>query len=58
MYHMIHMTTSDVVKNDVGVRLVADDWYSSVQWRYFNDRGDIQTEEGAYLSVIMVIYSG
>jgi hypothetical protein len=38
-----------VVKNDVGVRSVADDWYSSVQWRYFNDRGDIQTEEGAYL---------
>ena len=38
-----------IVKNDVGVRSVAEDWYSSVQWKYYDNSGDIQLEEGAYL---------
>lgn len=38
-----------IVKNDPGVRAVCDDWYSTVSWNYFDEDGNINTEQGAYL---------
>ena len=40
-----------IVKNDVGVRSVADkkEKYSSIKWNHFDENGKVKTEEGAYL---------
>ena len=38
-----------IVKMDDGVAAVRDDWYNAVMWKYFDDKGYVKEERGAYL---------